>query len=99
PSSVNYMHLVDQARVRIEEQFRRPLSDRLLRRLLALVLPSPKLFRASLRVARLGALFMALFPTRGGTSFISKIKAMVALAPRRLPTAEGEGGRVVPAIG
>src|ERR1700751_4184054 len=30
PSGVHYMHLVDQARVRIEKQFRRPLVDRLL---------------------------------------------------------------------
>src|SRR5829696_9522401 len=35
PSGVNYMHLVDQARVRIEKDYRRPLSERLLRQVLA----------------------------------------------------------------
>src|SRR5258708_892501 len=39
PSSVHYMHLVDQARVRIEETFRRPALDRWLRALLAFLLP------------------------------------------------------------
>src|SRR3954447_1491071 len=45
PSGVHYMHLVDHARAHIERTFRRPLPDRLLRTLLARVLPYPKLFR------------------------------------------------------
>src|ERR1700743_213998 len=52
PSGVNYMHLVDQARVRIERDYKRPLIERLLRAVLALVLPRPKLFRASMILAR-----------------------------------------------
>ena len=54
PSGVNYMHLVDQARVRIERDYSRPLTERALRAVLALVLPRPKLFRASMIMARLG---------------------------------------------
>ena len=46
PSGVNYMHLVDQARVRIERDYSRPLTERALRAVLALVLPRPELFRA-----------------------------------------------------
>ena len=46
PSGVNYMHLVDQARVRIERDYSRPLAERALRAVLALVLPRPELFRA-----------------------------------------------------
>jgi glycolate oxidase iron-sulfur subunit len=42
PSGVNYMHLVDQARARIEKDYARPLSERLLRAVLAWVLPRPK---------------------------------------------------------
>ncbi len=45
PSGVNYMHLVDQARVRVEEEYKRPLPERLLRGVLAFVLPRPGLFR------------------------------------------------------
>ena len=51
PSGVNYMHLVDQARVRIEQQYKRPLTERLLRAVLALVLPEPRLFRISMVLA------------------------------------------------
>src|SRR5918994_6166951 len=57
PSGVNYMHLVDQARVRIEQDYTRPLGERLLRRVLALVLPRPALFRTSLKLARFGVIF------------------------------------------
>src|ERR1700727_712416 len=53
PSGVNYMHLVDQARGRTARDFARPPLERLLRTVLAWVLPSPGLFRASLWLARL----------------------------------------------
>ena len=43
PSGVHYMHLVDQARVRIERDYSRPLMERLLRAVLAFVLPRPQL--------------------------------------------------------
>src|SRR5690242_11293984 len=39
PSGVHYMHLVDQARVRVEETYERPWHERILRRLVATVLP------------------------------------------------------------
>ena len=63
PSGVNYMHLVDQARVRIERDYSRPLPERALRAVLAFVLPRPGLFRASMILARLGRPFAALLPT------------------------------------
>src|SRR6188472_68234 len=53
PSGVHYMHLVDQARVRIERDYTRPLPERALRALLAVVLPRPGLFRTSMIMARL----------------------------------------------
>lgn len=79
PSSVHYMHLVDHARAHIEETYRRPLMDRLLRGVLARVLPNPGLFRASLQLAKIGKLFSFMLP--------KKLKAMVALAPASLPPA------------
>src|SRR5689334_16480174 len=39
PSGVDYMHLVDQARVRIEKTYRRSFADRALREILARTLP------------------------------------------------------------
>ena len=56
------MHLVDQARVRIEKEYTRPLAERALRAVLALVLPRPELFRASMILARLGRPLAALLP-------------------------------------
>ncbi len=79
PSGVNYMHLVDHARVHIEKTYRRPLADRLLRSILAAVLPRPALFRLALQGARLAKPFRALLPQR--------LAAMVAIAPAALPAA------------
>src|SRR5688572_15751662 len=61
PSGVHYMHLVDQARVHIEKTFRRPACDRLMRKLVALILPEPRLFRAALTLARLVKPISAVF--------------------------------------
>jgi glycolate oxidase iron-sulfur subunit len=77
PSGVNYMHLVDQARRRIEETYRRPLADRLMRGALALVLPRPFLFRAALVAGRLARPLLRLLPGRVG--------AIGALVPDRVP--------------
>lgn len=79
PSGVNYMHLVDQARVHIEKTYRRPVVDRLIRKLIAWILPEPQLFRAALSLARMAR------PISWAFSFAPRIKAMLDLAPRRLP--------------
>jgi len=77
PSGVDYMHLVDHARVYIEQTHTRPLGERLLRGMLGAVLPRPNLFRWALRGARLARPFKALLPGR--------LKGMVAMAPAALP--------------
>jgi glycolate oxidase iron-sulfur subunit len=103
PSGVNYMHLVDQARVRIEKEYTRPLLERALRTLLAWVLPRPKLFRASMILARLGRPLAALLPASppgaATPSLSRRIKAMAALAPAGLPPPGPAGGSVFPALG
>ena len=76
PSGVHYMHLVDHARGHIEKTYRRPLAERALRRLLALVLPRPGLFRLALAGAVLAQPLKSLLPGR--------LKALVGMAPRRL---------------
>ena len=73
------MHLVDQGRARIEETYTRPLSERLLRWMLALVLPNPKLFRLSLYGSLLARPFKALMPGR--------LKGLIAMAPKSVPKA------------
>ena len=77
PSGVNYMHLVDHARVHIEESYRRPLFERLLRNALAFVMPRPALFRLSLIATRFVKLFT---PITGG-----RLRAALDLAPAHLP--------------
>ena len=52
PSGVHYMHLVDHARAHIEETYRRPLLDRLLRAFS----PACCRIRARLRLAMVGGL-------------------------------------------
>jgi glycolate oxidase iron-sulfur subunit len=103
PSGVNYMHLVDQARVRIEKEYTRPLTERLLRAALAWVLPRPGLFRLSMNLARLGRPLAALLPTpepaSPSPSLWRRIGAMLALAPGKLPAPGPSGGTVFPAIG
>ena len=51
PAGVHYMHLVDHARSHVEKTYRRPLGDRLLRTLLAKVLPYPAWFRLAVWLA------------------------------------------------
>jgi glycolate oxidase iron-sulfur subunit len=79
PSGVHYMHLVDHARRHIAETFRRPWRDRALRRLLAVVLPRPWLFRLALRATGLARPFARWLSVRART--------MIGLAPSRLPPA------------
>jgi glycolate oxidase iron-sulfur subunit len=84
PSGVNYMHLVDHARAYIEQTYKRPLSDRLLRGVLRFVLPHRERFRLALA----GALLMkplrpllARLPVMG-----DRLGAMIDLAPSRFPS-------------
>ena len=83
PSGVNYMRLVDQARVRIEETYRRPFLDRLIRQMLAAVLPYRRRFRLALRLAGLARSFAPFF--RGFGVAGRRLEAMLALAPAHLP--------------
>ncbi len=101
PSGVDYMHLVDLARVRIEEVYRRPPIERAMRWVLAKVLPRPGLFRLSLRMARLGRPLAKLLPKGGGSGagLFDRMRAMLALAPSRLPPPGPAAGTVFPAEG
>ena len=84
PSGVHYMHLVDHARAHIEETYTRSWHDRLLRKVLAAILPYPSRFRAAMLMALVGK---PLAPVLGVIPVIgSRLKAMLALAPARLPT-------------
>ena len=66
PSGVHYQHLIDHARVHVESTFRRPLPERLLRALLAAVMPYPRRFRAVVRAAALARPLARLLPAARG---------------------------------
>ncbi|QDF41837.1 glycolate oxidase subunit GlcF [Bradyrhizobium symbiodeficiens] len=102
PSGVNYMHLVDQARVRIEQCYQRPLAERLLRQVLAFVLPDPQRFRISMVLARFARPLAVFLPTPRPSAtpgLIQRLKAMLALAPNRLPPRGALPGSVFAALG
>ncbi|WP_349359575.1 glycolate oxidase subunit GlcF [Stappia sp.] len=83
PSGVHYMHLVDHARAHIEETYRRPLSERMIRNLLAFVLPHPARFRLSLVGAYFARPFAGVLKRLGGP--MAQMGAMLELAPSRAP--------------
>ncbi|RKF16129.1 glycolate oxidase iron-sulfur subunit [Roseovarius spongiae] len=78
PSGVHYMHLVDHARAYIEENYRRPWSDRALRWMLARILPYPTRFRLALLGAKAARPFRRLVPD-------ARLRAMLDMAPKRIP--------------
>lgn len=78
PSGVHYMHLVDHARAYIEQTYKRPLTDRLLRAVLARILPYPKRFRLALLGAKLARPFKRLVPD-------ARLRAMLEMAPKQIP--------------
>ncbi len=77
PSGVHYMHLIDHAREYIEDNYKRPLFDRIFRVILAQILPYEKRFRLAMRGAQLAKPFAWLMP--------AKIRNMVEFAPAKLP--------------
>jgi glycolate oxidase iron-sulfur subunit len=81
PSGVHYMHLVDHARAHVEATYSRPLVDRIIRALIARILPHNGRLRAALAAARLFKPMAGLFATLG----LRPIAAMLRLAPDRLP--------------
>ncbi len=70
---VDYVHLIDRARSHIETTYRRPWPDRLMRAMLAFVLPRPRLFLAALQLGRLARAVARLMP--------APLRPMLAMMP------------------
>ena len=77
PSGVVYSRLLDDARPRLEEAYRRPLADRLVRMLLTRLLPYPRRFRLAVRLGWLGRALAPLIPRQ--------YRHLAAMAPATLP--------------
>ena len=76
PSGVNYPRLVDEARTHIEQTYRRPWLEALVRNALGFVLPRRQMLRLALAVGRAAEPFSSLLPEPARS---------VAKAARRLP--------------
>lgn len=93
PSGVHYMHLMDQARAYVEKTYKRPLTDRALRWLLAKIIPYPTRFRLALLGAKLGRPFARLIPD-------ARLRAMLAMAPKAIPAvSRNDDPQTFPALG
>jgi glycolate oxidase iron-sulfur subunit len=88
PSGVNYMHLVDGARTHIEKHYKRPFLDRIMRRVLAEVMPSTARFHGAIKLASLAKPLEHVFRALG----LKPFAAMLALAPKSLPAQDGHAG-------
>jgi len=88
PSGVNYMHLVDHGRHRIEESYKRAPADRFMRGLLAWLMPRPTAFRWAMMLGRLAKplapLLPATSPDPGGATFLRRLRAMLDAVPARI---------------
>lgn len=90
PSGVHYMHLIDHARSYVEQNYKRPLMDRLLRFVLAEILPYPTRFRLALLGAKIGRPFARFMPD-------PRLKAMLEMAPKHIPpVSRNDDPQVIP---
>ena len=94
PSGVHYIHLVDHARAHVEKTYTRPLADRLLRAVLAKVLPNPAWFRPALLLGWLAKPLAPVFEAIG----LAPVASMLRLARRPGRSSLGQQ-RVFPAEG
>ena len=96
PSGVNYMHLVDHARERVEQTYKRPLTDRFMRGLLARVLVDPALFRLAVVAGLIARPLAPVLDLLG----LHRMAAMLRLTPRRRPAPPVDRvGKIYPAEG
>jgi glycolate oxidase iron-sulfur subunit len=93
PSGVHYMHLIDHARAHVEKTYKRPFMDRMLRAVLARIIPYPGRFRLALLAAKIGKPFAWLIPD-------ARVQAMLQMAPKTIPpVSRNDDPQVFPAQG
>jgi glycolate oxidase iron-sulfur subunit len=91
PSDVDYMHLIDHARVHIEETHKRPLGQRLTRQVLSYVLPHSKRFRAALAMGRLARPLSGLLRRNAATKSLSVMLDSLPSSSSSVPAGAGAG--------
>jgi len=84
PSGVDYGHLVEIGRERLDKIVKRGFADRMMRRLLVATIPNAARFHTLLRLAGVLRPFTQLMP--------SQLRAAVKKLPRTLPALDPVGG-------
>jgi len=87
PSGVDYHHLIEIGRERLDARVARPLADRMMRRVLARVIPHADRFRMMMRLGRFGALMAPILP--------AAMRAALAKLPSRLPAIDRVGAKTM----
>jgi len=102
PSGVSYRRIIDKGRAYVEDHYRRPLRDRLLRALLAATLPYRGRMRAAMTLAALARPLAGLFERTPGLRPLATLLALSAApasarrpspASARRPRAEPDATR------
>ncbi|MBP9234061.1 MAG: glycolate oxidase subunit GlcF [Hyphomonadaceae bacterium] len=76
PSGVDYMHLIDHARLHVENTYQRPITDRLMRWALLTILPHRARFGAAIALGKLVSPLQGLFEKLGA----KRIAALLRMA-------------------
>ncbi len=85
PSGVDYAHLLDIGREKLDHLVPRKAPDRLMRRMLAAIIPHAPKFRMMMRLANLGRLFSFVMP--------QMMRAAMQKLPRHVPQLDPVGSR------
>lgn len=92
PSGVDYAHLVEHARVQIHAHYRRPWLQRVLRALLASLLPYTRRLRLARAVGRCVAPLRKLLPLRDDSAGALRALLDLAAVPARRATPSPDPG-------
>ena len=76
PSGVDYVHLIDMARIRINKRAKRPLRTKLMRKLLAHLLPHPGRMKIAMLLGHLARPLQAPMQKYGLRSFAAMLDAL-----------------------
>lgn len=97
PSGVDYMHLIDHARLHVEKTFKRPVTDRLMRWVLLTILPHRRRFHAAILLGKMASPLRGLFDRLGARRMATLLR--MASASRAEPVELANSKAKVPAIG
>ena len=85
PSGVDYAHLLDIGREKLDHLVPRKTTDRLMRRMLAAIIPHAPKFRMMMRLANLGRLFSFVMP--------QMMRVAMQKLPRHVPQLDPVGSK------